>query len=161
MTNMHSYTLSLRIESPTLDTSRVTKELGITPTQTRAVGQYRGPSSLWTEALWEFDVGPVRPGLAAERKPGWPGWDSLEKAFEKLLGIFSPHAGLIQSYRQHHEVYFWVGHFSSSFDGGPRLSPEILKALGDFGVPVWVDTHFVDFGDDEGNTPGRLPIPGG
>lgn len=129
---MHSYTLSLRIESPTLDTSGITRELGMIPTQTRAVGQYRSPSSFWTEALWEFEVVP-------ENRPEW---DSLEAAFEKLLSVFSAHAAVIQEYRQHHQVYLWVGHFSSSFGGGPRLSAEILKALGNFGVPAWMDTHF-------------------
>lgn len=144
MTSMHSYTLSLRIESATLDTSRVTKELGMTPTQTRVVGQYRGPNSVWSKALWEFDVAPAESDIAPEKRHDWPQWESLDKAFEKLLRIFSPHVALIQSYRQHYDVYLWVGHFSSSFDGGPRLSAEILKALGNFGVPVWVDTHFVD-----------------
>jgi len=144
MANMHSYTVSLRIESATLDASRITEELGVTPTQTRAVGQFRGARSVWTEALWEFDVTPNQSDVAVENWPDWPQWESLEKAFEKLLRTFSHQVPLIQDYRRHHDVYLWVGHFSSSFDGGPRLSPEILKALGSFGVPVWIDTHFVD-----------------
>lgn len=144
MKDMHSYTVSLRIESAKLDTSRVTEELGITPWQTRFVGQYRGPTSVWSEALWEFEVAPEQPDVAPENWPHWAQWESLEKAFEKLLSIFAPHAKRIQSYKQDHKVYIWVGHFSSSFDGGPRLSAEILKALGDFGVPVWVDTHFIE-----------------
>jgi hypothetical protein len=141
---MHSYTVSLRIESAKLDTSRVTQELGITPWQTRSAGQYRSPNSVFEEALWEFEVTPEQPDVAAENWPHWPQWKSLEKAFEKLLSIFAPHASRIQSYRHDHKVYIWVGHFSSSFAGGPQLSPELLKALGDFGVPVWVDTHFIE-----------------
>ena len=38
-------------------------------------------------------------------------------------------------------VSIWCGHFSSSFDGGPRLSEKILKALGDLGLPLWIDTY--------------------
>lgn len=144
MPTMHSYTISLRIESAKLDTSRVTQELGMTPWQTRSTGQYRSPNSVFEEALWEFDVAPRQSEVATENWPHWPQWESLEKAFEKLLSIFTPHADRIQSCRQDHNVYVWVGHFSSSFDGGPRLSPHTLKALGDFGVPVWVDTHFID-----------------
>lgn len=141
---MHSYTVSLRIESRTLDTKRVTEELGIVPTQTRVAGQYRSPKSVFEEALWEFEIEPRQPDVAAENWPHWSQWDSLEKAFEKLLSIFSPHADRIQNYAREHNVYIWVGHFSSSFDGGPKLSAQILNALGDFGVPVWVDSHFID-----------------
>jgi hypothetical protein len=141
---MHSYTVSLRIESATLDVSRVTEELGIAPTQTRAAGQYRSPTSVFEKALWEFDMAPEEHDVAFENRPDWPQWESLEAAFKKLLSVFSNHATVLRKYRELHQVYLWVGHFSSSFDGGPRLSGEILKALGDFGVPIWLDTHFVD-----------------
>lgn len=80
---MHSYTVSLRIESAELDTSRVTEELGITPWQTRFAGQYRSPKSVWEKALWEFDVQPEQSDVATENWPHWPQWKSLEKAFEK------------------------------------------------------------------------------
>jgi hypothetical protein len=141
---MHSYTVSLRIESARLDVSRVTEELGIAPTQTRTAGQYRSPTSVFEEALWEFDVVPEEHDVALENRPDWPQWESLEAAFKKLLSVFSNHATVLRKYREHHQVYLWVGHFSSSFAGGPRLSTEILKALGDFGVPIWLDTHFID-----------------
>jgi hypothetical protein len=141
---MHSYTVSLRIESSTLDVSRVTEDLGIAPTQTRAAGQYRSPTSVFEKALWEFDLVPEELDVAFENRPAWPQWESLEAAFKKLLSIFSKHVTVLGDYGEHHQVYLWVGHFSSSFDGGPRLSAEILKALGNFGVPVWVDTHFID-----------------
>ena len=141
---MHSYTVSLRIESPTLDVSSVTEDLGVAPTQTRAAGQYRSPTSVFEKALWEFDMVPEELDVALENRPQWPQWESLEAAFKKLLGIFSNHASILRKYGEHHQVYSWVGHFSSSFDGGPHLSAEILKALGNFGVPVWMDTHFID-----------------
>lgn len=144
MTTMHSYTVSLRIESATLDTARLTRELGMNPTQTRFVGQRRGPNSTWDKALWEFELAPEKSDVAPENWPDWPQWHSLEKAFEKLLRLFSPHTTILQSYRQEHDVYLFVGHFSSSFDGGPRLSAEILKALGDFGVQVYINTFFID-----------------
>jgi hypothetical protein len=142
--SMHSYTVSLRIESPTLDVLRVTEDLGVAPTQTRAAGQYRSPTSVFEKALWEFDMVPEELDVALENRPHWPQWESLEAAFKKLLSIFSNHASVLRKYGEHHQVYLWVGHFSSSFDGGPRLSAEILKALGNFGVPVWMDTHFID-----------------
>ena len=132
--HMHSYTVSLRIESPILDTAEVTKGLGLKPTQTRAVGQRRSPEGVWQKALWEFEVLPE----------GGVHWESLEAAFSKLIGTFSSHKPLLQEYRGKHDVYLWVGHFSSSFDGGPRLSADILKALGDFGIPLYLATYFSD-----------------
>ena len=94
---MHSYTVSLRIESPTLDVSSVTEDLGVAPTQTRAAGQYRSPTSVFEKALWEFDMVPEELDVALENRPQWPQWESLEAAFKKLLGIFSNHASIFGS----------------------------------------------------------------
>jgi hypothetical protein len=55
---MHTYTVSLRIESRELDTAQITKELTISPTQTRAVGERRDARTVWDKALWEFQVVP-------------------------------------------------------------------------------------------------------
>jgi len=131
---VHSYTVSLRIASPTLDTAQVTKELGLSPTQTRAVGGKRGAQKLWEQALWELEVFPDGPEH----------WESLEAGLSTLIDTFSARNALLQKYRAKHDVYLWVGHFSSSFDGGPRLSAEMLKALGDFGIPIYIDTYFSD-----------------
>jgi hypothetical protein len=38
----------------------------------------------------------------------------------------------------------WCGHFSSSFGGGPTLSPQILRVLADFGVELILDTYVSD-----------------
>jgi len=63
---------------------------------------------------------------------------SIRKTAEHLFAARS----FVRGYSQHHDVYLWVGHFSSSFDGGPWLSAEILRALGDFGVAVRFGTYF-------------------
>jgi len=38
---MHTYTVSLRIQSRALDVAQIKRELGLAPTQTRAVGERR------------------------------------------------------------------------------------------------------------------------
>jgi len=131
---MHTYTVSLRIQSTALDANRVTKELGLTPTQTRTVGARRSATTVWDKALWELEVFPV----------GRSDWDSLEKGLTALLEIFAAHAQAIHEYAKSHDVYIWCGHFSSRVGGGPHLSAEILKGLGHFGVPFWLETHFSD-----------------
>jgi Domain of unknown function (DUF4279) len=128
---MHTYTVSLRIESAALDVAQVTKELGLAPTQTRKVGERKSADAVWDKALWELEVFPK----------GRTDWDSLEAGLAALLKIFVAHARALHEFRQKHDVCVWCGHFSSSFNGGPHFSAEILKALGDFGVPLWLDAY--------------------
>lgn len=128
---MHTYTVSLRIESRELDTAQITRELTRSPTQTRAVGERRDAKTVWDKALWEFQVVPE----------GRPDWDLLENGLAALVGVFSSQAKALHEYGKKHDVYIWCGHFSSSFAGGPHLSAEILKKLGDFGIPLWRDTY--------------------
>jgi len=128
---MRTYSVSLRIESRELDAAQVTKELTISPTQTRAVGERRDARTAWDKALWEFEVVPE----------GRFDWDSLEIGLSTLLNIFSLRTKALQEYSKNHDVYIWCGHFSSSFAGGPHLSAEILKKLGDVGIPLWLNTY--------------------
>jgi hypothetical protein len=128
---MHNYTVSLRISSAALDAAQATRELGLAPTQTRKVGDRKSADEVWDKALWELEVFPK----------GRTDWDSLEAGLIALLKIFAPQTKAIQEYGKKHDVFIWCGHFSSSFDGGPRLSAEILRALGEFGVPLWFDAY--------------------
>jgi hypothetical protein len=129
---MHTYTVSLRISAAELDVAQITKELNLAPTQTRKVGERKGADAVWDKAMWELEVFPK----------GQSDWDSLEAALAALLKIFVPQTKAFHEYSKKHDVFIWCGHFSSSFDGGPHLSAEILKALGDFGVPLRLDTYF-------------------
>jgi hypothetical protein len=131
---VHTYTVALRIESRDLIPSEITEELGMTPTQTRAVGERRSAHTVWEKALWELEVFP----------PDGSHWDSLEAGLASLLQILVQHKHMFQEYRNKHAVVLWCGHFTSSFDGGPVLSAEMLKTLGDFGVPLWLDTYCSD-----------------
>jgi hypothetical protein len=134
---MTRYTVSLRIAARTLDTDQVTRELSLAPTQTRAVGERRNTDSVWDEALWELEVFPE----------GRRDWDSLESGLETLLDVFTPSAKIIQEYFDKYDVLIWCGQFSNGlagFAGGPKLSAEILRDLGDFGIPLVLQTYFSD-----------------
>ncbi|HEY6972168.1 MAG TPA: DUF4279 domain-containing protein [Candidatus Angelobacter sp.] len=130
--NMSNYTVSLRISSRILDTSEITKELGLTPTQTRAAGERRSAHTVWDEAMWEFEVFPK----------GRQDWDLLESGLAALLKTFIPHSKALHEYRKKYGVLIWCGQFSAGFGGGPTLSAEILKSLGDFGVPLELSVYF-------------------
>ena len=127
--SMHKYTVSLRISSAALDVAEVTRDLGMAPTQNRKVGERKSADDLWDKALWELEVFPN----------GRTDWDSLEAGLAALLKILASQAKTLREYNKEHNVCIWCGHFSSSFDGGPHLSAEILKALGEFGVPLSLD----------------------
>src|SRR5512142_2768441 len=128
---MHSYTVELRIVGESLDPEDVTRTIGITPTQVRRKGEPRGEGSTWTKTTWALDVLP----------PSGSTWNSLEDGLTALVSRVKPFQSQIQSYSPANELYVWCGHFTSDFDGGPRLSPNILKSLGDLGAQLFLDTY--------------------
>ena len=85
--------------------------------------------------MWEYEV---RPG---EDKVGW---DSLEDGLQTVISAFVPRERELRNYQQQYRVFLWCGYFSTSFCGGPALSPQILRALADFGVELILDTYASD-----------------
>lgn len=130
---MHTYSVALRIRGTDLDLAEVSDRLKLKPTQTRVKGQPRSSSDdVWRESVWEYEV---RPG------DGKPDWDSLEDGLQTVISAFASREGELRNFQQRYKVFLWCGHFSSSFDGGPTLPPQILKALADFGVELILDSY--------------------
>jgi hypothetical protein len=129
---MHTYSVALRISGTDLDLAEVSDTLKLKPTQTRVTGQPRSPNSVWRESMWEYEV---RPGDDESS------WDSLEKGLHAIISVFGSREKEIRNDQQKYSVLLWCGHFTGSFDGGPTLSPQILKDLGDFGVELILDTY--------------------
>jgi hypothetical protein len=130
---MHTYSVALRITGIDLDLTEVSVTLGKTPTQTRLIGKSRSAKSVWSESMWEYEVRPANGNIV---------WDSLEDGLQTLLSTFISNKKALQEYQRRFKVFLWCGHFSSSFDGGPTLSPLVLKALGDLGVELILATYF-------------------
>jgi hypothetical protein len=132
---MHSYLVSLRISGQTLEPSAITSELGMEPTQIRIKGQPR-PSggSTWDESLWEYE---------AKARGGRRDWDSLEEGLRALFSSFASRQTTLREYQQRFKVSVFCGHFTSSFNGGPTLSPSLLEVLADFGVELFLDTYWL------------------
>jgi hypothetical protein len=38
--------------------------------------------------------------------------------------------------------FWWCGHFQTSFDGGPTLSPKLLTEISSYGIPLSIDNDF-------------------
>ena len=130
---MHRYTVELRIVGEALDPDEVTRVLGIVPPRVARKGapKVAGAASRWTANMWGHEVLPV----------GRDDWSSLEDGIALLIGTFSPVRDRLLTYSASNEIYLWCGHFTSSFDGGPTLSPTLLKSLGEFGVQLVLDTY--------------------
>jgi hypothetical protein len=131
--DMHEYSVALRLSGANLDPTEVTARLGLTPTQVRIAGQRRpGGKSEWDESMWEYEV----------RPDGKTYWSSLEEGLMALIPAFRSSNQILEHYRRNVHVFLWCGHFFSSFGGGPTLSSALLKQLGEFGVELYLDTFF-------------------
>jgi hypothetical protein len=85
--------------------------------------------------MWEYEVRPGKDKVA---------WDSFEDGLRTLHSVFISRKKALLEYQQRFKVFLWCGHFSSSFGGGPTLSPSILTALGDLGVELVLASYFSD-----------------
>jgi hypothetical protein len=131
---MHEYSIALRISGTELNPVEITTNLELIPTQVRNRGERRSDKSNWAESMWEY----------AARGNGETFWSSLEEGLDALLLDFQRRIDAVRHYQKTFDVALWCGHFSSSFDGGPLLSPALLKRLGEFGVALYIDTYFFE-----------------
>lgn len=131
---MHEYTVEFRIVGAELVPASVTQDLGLEPCTVREAGERRYGGTVWGQGTWGYD------GLSDRTKS----WASLEDGLHFLLDKLEPLRSQIDKYKEKYEALFWCGHFQSSFDGGPTLSAKLMRRLGEFGVEVYIDTHFFD-----------------
>jgi hypothetical protein len=85
--------------------------------------------------MWEYEAKPSN----EERE-----WQSLEQGLQTLLSMFASRLASLREYQQRFKVSLFCGHFTSSFNGGPTLSPSMLEQLGEFGVELFLDTYCSD-----------------
>lgn len=144
---MHEYTVELRIYGKELDVSKVTEYVGLQPSSLRRAGEAAGSRQM-EYSLWGYD------GREDDANPKT--WDSLEDGLLFLLGRLSNVKDKIGEYVPKYNVIFWCGHFQSGFDGGPTLSPALLRRLGEFGVGLFIDNYFSVEGHDENGLLSKL-----
>lgn len=123
------YTVELRISGRELSLSEITQALGTQPTRVQHVGERRGESSAFDQAVWSYA------GAAGEE------WTSLEDGLVSLMRELLQKREIISTYAKRFDACWWCGHFQDSFDGGPLLSPALLRDLADFGIPVALSSY--------------------
>lgn len=128
---MDTYTVEFRIEGSTLIPQEVTKNLEVNPSQTSDTNKINRKR----EPFWAYD------GFSTETDYVGKEWESLEEGLQFLLNILLPKQNLIHSQFAEYKKYWWCGFFQESFDGGPSLSPELLKQLANFNVELMIRTH--------------------
>ena len=139
MTKSHQYTVELRVWGHDLDPTRVTEDTGLVPCQTRTRGDRVG-SRTFDQAMWAFNG----QGSAPTKD-----WDSLEAGLTFVLDKAGDSQSAFARLASKFKVVWWCGHFQSSFDGGPELSPELLRRLATFGAALFVDNYFSQSGSED------------
>jgi hypothetical protein len=126
----HDYTVEFRIFSKTLDPAEIARELGLQPCQIGIEGA-PGLGGRPQQGMWAYNGG-----------GGHITWESLADGLTFVLDKLWSHREAIAKYKTGGELVWWCGNFQSSFDGGPRLSPDLLKRLGEFGAYLYIDNYF-------------------
>ncbi len=127
---MVHYKVCLRICGEALNTGEITRELGIEPTKVVEVG----------------DKGPLGPAQIPVRmwqtrtEDGSENWSELEAGLRQIINVYGRRKQALAKLQQRWEVLLFCGYFTDEL-GGPTLSPDVLKGLGDLGVELFLDTY--------------------
>jgi hypothetical protein len=128
--SQHTYTVELRIFG--LEPELVTRDLALGPCQTwhKGIERIRGKTD---PDMWAYN------GTIEKERA----WESLDEGLSFVLDKVWDHREAVAKYMQAGaRVLWWCGHFYSSFDGGPSLSPGLLGKLGGFGVELFIDNYY-------------------
>ncbi|MCW5319858.1 DUF4279 domain-containing protein [Verminephrobacter aporrectodeae subsp. tuberculatae] len=70
-------------------------------------------------------------------------WESLGDGLKFLLEILRSRKSEIIAIGHQFDGHWWCGHFQSSFNGGPTLSPQLLAEVGSYEMPLCIDDYHV------------------
>ena len=130
----HVYNVTLSFTGAMLSPMELTQRLNLRPSQAYdpalpARGKNRS-------RYWEYD-GHDSEGYRLE-------WESLDHGLMFLTRCLLPVREEIIDLSRQFRGCWWCGHFQSSFDGGPTLSPALLTELAAFGLPLSIDCYFTE-----------------
>jgi|SRR6476661_7272358 len=127
----HKYTVELRIFGADIEPDSITEKLKLRPCRIVYAGTKRADGRLNIPS-WAYN------GTEGDTKD----WESFEEGIQFVLDKVWPHREAIAAYKADGKVLWWCGHFQSGFDGGPSLSAELLKRLGEFNAELFIDNYF-------------------
>lgn len=131
----HIYTVQLRFSGDQLEPSEVSDRLNLLPSN--AFSQLKNESaSRKRRPYWAYN-GQGEVGFQLE-------WACLEDGLKFLFKILDSRKEEIVALSRQFDGLWWCGHFQSSFDGGPTLSPKLLTEIGSYGISLNIDNYFSD-----------------
>ena len=131
---MDTYTVEFRIEGSNLVPLEITNILELSPSLTSDM-IINVKKKVKHTPFWSYD------GISSENNFVEKKWDSLEEGLLFLIKELSPKFDLIKSNFTEYKTYWWCGHFQESFNGGPRLSPTLLKKLADLNTELIISNY--------------------
>jgi len=137
----HTYTVELRFTGDQLDPSEISSQLNLQSNNSLNQSQIQA-SKRKRQPYWGYD-GEGEMGYQTE-------WSSLENGLTFLLNCLNSRKTEIIALARQFDGFWWCGHFQTSFDGGPTLSPGLLTEIGSYELPLIIDNYFtVDKDQDE------------
>ena len=134
-TGSHIYTVELRFFGDQLEPSEISALLNLHPS-----GTFRHSQNQFAirkrRPYWAYN-GQGAEGFQSE-------WSCLEEGLEFLINSLNTRKAEIIALAHQFDGLWWCGHFQTSFDGGPMLSPKLLTAIGSFEIPLSIDNYFSD-----------------
>jgi Domain of unknown function (DUF4279) len=131
----HAYTIELSFYGDQLVPSDISACLKLQPSGSLSQSQIQ-PGKRRRRPYWGYN-GKGELGFLPE-------WTCLEDGFEFLLKILNPRKPDIVALARQFDAVWWCGHFQTSFDGGPTLSPKLLTEIGSYEIPLSFDNYFSD-----------------
>ncbi|MDR2880418.1 MAG: DUF4279 domain-containing protein [Azoarcus sp.] len=131
----HAYTVELRFSGEQLKPSEISARLSLNPCGTYSQSQNQSAKRK-RRPYWGYN-GEGEEGFQTE-------WVNLEEGLKFLLKNLCPKKTEIVALALQFDGIWWCGHFQTSFDGGPMLSPKLLTELGSYGISLYIDNYLSD-----------------
>jgi Domain of unknown function (DUF4279) len=129
----HSFTVEIRFYGDRLDPSEISRRMHLDPSGSLTLSA-ASSSSRTRRPFWAYN--------GQGQKGFLPEWQSLEQGLAFLVHRLAPVRSTVVDLSKTFEGIWWCGHFQSSFDGGPTLSPKVLAEVASFGLPLFIDNYF-------------------
>jgi Domain of unknown function (DUF4279) len=129
----HSYMVGIRFSGEKLEPLDISKRLNLQPSHLFQP-QKNSHFLKKRQAFWGYN-GQGEIGFQNE-------WTSLEEGLQFLLNVLKSRKTEIISIAHQFEGCWWCGHFQTSFDGGPTLSPKLLNEISSYNIPLYIDNYW-------------------
>ncbi len=127
----HLYTVEIRFWGEALVAEEITQRLNLQPSMVREKKGGQGGKQVMP--TWGYN--------GHGNSNFQPEWKSLDHGLDFLICCLMPSREVLSEISKSISAIWWCGHFQTSFDGGPTLSPSTLIKLSKFKIPFFLDCY--------------------